>query len=295
MTCLEVQELLSAFIDNKLDENKKKEMQEHIESCSQCKKDVNELNAIIAELSSLEDVPLPESFHERLHDALALEGEKIRNSKKLNHKNKWMNWKRMSSIAAVFLVGLFTVILYNNNLDEFNKQNVCYNYVSDDKTETESREKTDDSRLKESNDNAGNVEQSISSDKSSTQSEEPVNNRQDLSAKKSVEDSSKVAEGSNDMNPVPDQTELPLNSVSESQLLKSISTPDSNEELNGYLEQLDEILNETSYEVNSYTKDEAENIWFIDVTITTTDSEGKEIKESAVYCGQDGKLWKKEL
>lgn len=284
MTCLEVQELLSAFIDNELDENKKNEIQEHIEKCSQCKKDVYELKTIIAELSSLEDVPMPESFHERLHEALVVEGEKIRNSKKICiNKSKWMNWKRVSSIAAVFLVGLFSVILYNNNLDEFNKQNLCYNYVSeDDKATTEQDKPVQDSKPKE-NKSIAEPEKNI------------TNNNEDLAANKSSQENPKRSTGSNELEAVPDQAQLPLNSVNESQLLKSISVPNSDEEINGYLEQLDQILSDISYEVNSYTKDEAEGIWSIDITITTTDSEGKKIKENAVYCGQDGKIWKKEL
>lgn len=290
MTCLEVQELLSAFIDNELDENKKNEILEHIEKCSQCKKDVDELKTIIEELSSLEDVPLPESFHERLHEALVVEGQKIRNSKKICiNKSKWMNWKRVSTVAAVFLVGLFSVILYNNNLDEFNKQNLCYNYVSeDDKTETEKdKGATEQDKLVQ--------DSKLKENKSIAEPEKNITNNQDLAADQSSQESPKRATGSNELETVPDQAQLPLNSVNESQLLKSRSVPNSDEEINGYLEQLDQILNNISYEVNSYTKDEAEGIWSIDVTITTTDSEGKEIKENAVYCGQDGKLWKKEL
>lgn len=297
MTCLEVQEFLSAFIDNELDEEIKKEIQEHIEKCAQCRKDVQELKIVIAELSSLEDVPVPEAFQKRLHEALVVEGTNIRNSKDSTiNKRKWINWKRISSIAAVFLVGLFSVILYNNNLDEFNKQNLNYNYVSDDKAETKEDSQTN-TMLKENNQIDGNIDNSTSSDKTNTQAKESVDNSETFSAdKSSVEESPSEEEGAaNELRNAPKQKEAPLNSGDESQILKSINIQDTNEELNSYLKQLDEILIESNYEVNSYTKNDDDDMWIIDVTISTTDSGGKEIKENAVYCGQDGKLWKKEL
>ncbi|MHC1723650.1 MAG: anti-sigma factor [Aminipila sp.] len=296
MTCLEVQELLSAFIDNELDEETKKEIQKHIEKCDQCRKDVQELKTIIAELSSLEDVPVPEVFHKRLHDALVVEGESIRNSKDTINKNKWINWKRISSIAAVFLVGLFSVILYNNNLDEFNKDNINYNYVSDDKAETKKDSQINDTMLKESSPIEQNIEHSTPSDKTNTQTKESVDNSKSLSAdESSVSENPTEERTADELTNAPKQAAAPPNTSGESQMLKSINIQDTNEELNSYLTQLNEMLTESNYEVNSYTKNDDDNMWIIDVTITTTDSEGKEIKENAVYCGQDGKLWKKEL
>ncbi|WP_312649456.1 anti-sigma factor family protein [Aminipila sp.] len=293
MTCLEVQELLSAFIDNELDEEIKKEIQEHIQNCAQCRKDVQELKIVIAELASLEDVPVPEAFHKRLHEALVVEGKNIRNSKDTRKKKKSIKWKRIYSIAAVFLVGLFSVILYNNNLDEFNKENLKYNYVSDDKAENS---QTNDTMLKQNNQNNENVEHSTSSDKTNTQPKQSVDNSQTFSADKApVEESPSAGTGTvNELRNAPKQAEAPLNSGGESQMLKSINVQDTDEELNSYLKQLDELLVESNYEVNSYTKND-DDMWIIDLTISTTDSEGKEIKEDAVYYGKDGKIWKKEL
>nr|WP_315019528.1 zf-HC2 domain-containing protein [uncultured Aminipila sp.] len=297
MTCLEVQEFLSAYIDNELDEEIKKEIQEHINKCAQCRKDVQELKIVIAELSSLEDVPVPEAFHKRLHEALVVEGKNIKNSKASTmNKKKRINWKRIYSMAAVFLVGLFSVILYNNNLDEFNKENLNYNYVSHDKAETKEDSQTNDTMLKENNQIDGNSEHSTSSDKTNTPPKGSVDNSQTFSTDKSSVEESPAAEEDtvNELRNAPKQAEAPLNS-GESQILKSVNIQDTNEELNSYLKQLDELLIESNYEVNSYTKNDDDNMWMIDVTISTTDSEGKEIKENAVYCGQDGKIWKNEL
>lgn len=298
MTCLEIQELLSAFVDNELDDDNMKKVQKHLEKCPRCKKDVEELKDIISGLSSFEDVPIPEVFDDRLHKALTIEGQDIRNSKAIPiAKKKKINWIRISSVAAVFIVGLFSVILYNNNLEEFDKLNSDnLNCVLYDTTEqiqeseiNDSTEKNEDLQVSDETRNSdnygtsnttGEMKKSRNIDNSDSAVEESPNG---LSSSQNQEITPKV------------QSSMALDSVNEDQIPEPINSQNIDEELNSYLEDLDNLLIDSTYIVNSCTKNDVENMWTIDITIMKINSEDKEIKENAVYYGQDGKLWKKEL
>lgn len=319
MTCLEVQDLLSAFIDNELDEEKMKEIQDHIEKCPVCKQDVTELKRMLSELSGLKDVPVPEIFHERLHEALVQEGISIRNSRNISikHKKKIM-WKRLYSLAAVFLVGLFSVILYNNNLDDFfSKQALNYSYVADDQAPVKEKSKAEDIQSHKTDKGASNANDSASSNMKTTPKESVSSSSNKDSGDVTVKRTPKTLEpekaslqaGGAALNQAPvnapsqnktieSQPDMFFNSVDNtdrSEKLKSINLQNVNEELSDYLDQLDKTLAESNYEIISCTQNDEGNMWIIDITITTVNSEGQEVKEDAVYCGQDGKLWKKEL
>jgi len=295
MTCVEVQELLSAYIDKQLSEEQMKEVQEHIQSCSRCKKDVQELENVLAELSSLEDVPVPEAFDKRLHEALVAEGNHIKNRKdNFKEKNKRTKWKRISSVAAVFLVGLFSVILYNSNSDIFNKPDVDYGYRKEAKEELKAEAPVSD----ESSPTAAN-DSGEASKQENNKSSNLLNQ-----GRNSYENPSDTGNSENEQSEQPPNMEEKQRALSAEQPSRTYNSIEDeslvlkfksiNVELNSYMEQLDNILEGSEYEVNSCVQNEEENLWTIDVTIITTDSEGKEIRENAVYYGQDGKLWKKE-
>lgn len=298
MTCLEVQELLSAFVDNELDDDKMNKVQEHLEKCPSCKKDVEELKDVIAELSSFEDVPIPDAFNERLHEVLVAEGQDIRNSKAIPMvKKKKFNWKRTSSIAAVFIVGLFSVILYNNNLEEFDKQDSnCILYDA-----TEQMEQTEESKINDITEKKEDLE--INDENGKLDNYGASDTTGEMKKAKNIDNSdATVEEAPNGLRSSPNQAITPkvqssmaLDSVEEYQTPRSINIQSSDEELNSYLEELDKLLIDSTYIVNSCTKNDEENMWTIDITIIKIDSDDKEIKENTVYYGQDGKLWKKEL
>lgn len=340
MTCLEVQELLSAFIDNELDEDTMKKIQKHIDICPACKKDVDELKSIIDGLTSIDDVPVPEVFNERLKEALAVEGQKIRNSQiiPITKKNK-INWKRVSSIAAVFIVGLFSVILYNNNLDEFNKEGLNYSsYMTEDAIEenkntnnltinenVEGVEGIEDKQNKNIEYNKIEINSLKLNEENKDNSSKAIEENKDNLVKNSNETSERLQSTDEHLQSVPEQTQIQyddsknqsvdgessdletrlkkeqnvqpnvlFNSNEEYQTPEAISIQAEDEVLNSYFKQLEKLLDKNSYLINSYNKDE-ENVWTFNITIITTDSEGKEKEENVVYYGQDGTIWKKEL
>ncbi len=320
MTCLEVQELLSAFVDNELDKNTMQKVQKHINNCPSCRKELEELKVILDELASLEDVSVPEIFDERLHKALVLEGISIRDSKKIDIKNKKkINWKAISSLAAVFMVGLLTFILYNNNLEDFsNKDFSSDSYVleqSTESTETNENIEEEESSTEDVEDIKKNQEES--SNQHNSEIKEKAKASEETKKEETKEDETMVApkvksiqadEEDIDTNDYLERqlynqqldaqestsSNAILNSNDKYQTPEGISLKQDDEEVNQYLNQLDEILIDTSYIVNSYNKDIEKNLWIINVTIITTDKEGTEIKEDTVYYGQDGEIWKEE-
>ena len=115
MNCVEVRELLPLYIDHMLEDNQMIEIEDHLSACDACTQAYEELLQMLSLLSTIDDVPLPEEFDLRLHEALKKEVEEKKNAVVVPIKNaQWKKWRKISSIAAVFVVGLFTVFLYNN-------------------------------------------------------------------------------------------------------------------------------------------------------------------------------------
>ncbi|MEG1585043.1 MAG: zf-HC2 domain-containing protein, partial [Anaerovorax sp.] len=66
MNCIEVQKLLSLYVDNMLESGQRAEIGAHLDECEACKQEYKELMGLVAMLNAIEDVPLPECFDRRL-------------------------------------------------------------------------------------------------------------------------------------------------------------------------------------------------------------------------------------
>jgi hypothetical protein len=115
MKCDEIRELLSLYIDRMLDESQAREVEEHLSACSDCRKEHDDFVMISELLGETEMVPVPDEFQFRLRKALkeekaAMIGEGILAvpAKKKNH------WRIITSIAAVFAVGILSFGLYDH-------------------------------------------------------------------------------------------------------------------------------------------------------------------------------------
>lgn len=54
------------YIDNMLDDEKRKKFEEHVNSCESCKKDYEEIKSIVADLNNIEDINIPDNLHENI-------------------------------------------------------------------------------------------------------------------------------------------------------------------------------------------------------------------------------------
>lgn len=108
--CNEVRKLLSLYIDQALSQEEINLVEEHMALCPVCKKEYIEMMEIGELLRAIPDVAIPQQFELRLKRALAEEGKAIRKkgqfSRKTEHR-KW-NWRILSSMIAVFTVGLIS-------------------------------------------------------------------------------------------------------------------------------------------------------------------------------------------
>lgn len=116
MKCNQINELLSLYIDRMLDDSQGKEVEEHLASCDSCRKEYNELKEILELLGQAEMVPVPDAFRFRLKTALREEKQNMIDSGIITRTSKKNRWRIITSIAAVFAVGVISLSLYNDVL-----------------------------------------------------------------------------------------------------------------------------------------------------------------------------------
>jgi len=115
MKCEENKELLSLYIDHMLDDSQMKEVENHLASCAACKKEYEEMMEMVELLNRLEMVPVPDSFQFRMKKALQEEKERAA-AEKAKEAGKKGKWRIITSIAAVFAVGIISFSLYHDVL-----------------------------------------------------------------------------------------------------------------------------------------------------------------------------------
>lgn len=118
MKCNEIRELLSPYIDHMLELNQMKILEEHLSTCDSCKKEYNELIEILSLLGQLKDVVIPDSFAFRLKNSLIEEKRDSIDSGaiRLQTRKKHSKWRILSSIAAIFTVGILSFGMYHDIL-----------------------------------------------------------------------------------------------------------------------------------------------------------------------------------
>lgn len=116
--CSEIKEFISLYIDDELEPDKRKELEEHIDSCGVCRNELNELMRIIGLCRNIAVVELPGNFRIDLHQKLLeVQGHAEGTVKPVFFRTKY--FKLFSSVAAVFLLifllkGFFSFDLFPN-------------------------------------------------------------------------------------------------------------------------------------------------------------------------------------
>ncbi|MGC1618807.1 MAG: zf-HC2 domain-containing protein [Candidatus Acidiferrum sp.] len=70
MNCQDIIHELSTYLDGELDASMKRELEQHLEDCSECKLVVNQTKKTIQIFCDCEPVELPGDVRNRLHEAL---------------------------------------------------------------------------------------------------------------------------------------------------------------------------------------------------------------------------------
>lgn len=123
MKCNEIRELLSLYIDRMLGEDQSKAVEEHLSACEACRKEYNEMKEMIDLLGQIEMLAIPDAFRFRLKKALIEEKQDMINAGMIKNPSKKKNqWRILTSVAAVFAVGVLSFGLYHDVLGIFPNQ-----------------------------------------------------------------------------------------------------------------------------------------------------------------------------
>ncbi len=72
MHCHQVLQLLVDYIDGELDENTRRELEEHMEDCEPCKKFINTYRTTIKLTKQVETSQMPNELKDRLHSFIRM-------------------------------------------------------------------------------------------------------------------------------------------------------------------------------------------------------------------------------
>lgn len=116
MNCNEVKELISEYIDKQLDSKMNAEFEEHIRTCEDCRKELNEMKSMLDLLKDLPSEELPKDFKINLHNRLLEEQAKQKKKMKFNiFANRYARvcTSIAAGIALIILLRGFTGEIFN--------------------------------------------------------------------------------------------------------------------------------------------------------------------------------------
>ena len=114
MNCNDIRELMSLDIDNLLTNEEKDEFERHLSQCDQCKIEYKELIKTVEMLNHIPMKELPKDFNVELRKEL----EKQKQKRSITS----INWKKYGVVAAVFLIGIVSVLqsdLLDNAVNQY--------------------------------------------------------------------------------------------------------------------------------------------------------------------------------
>ena len=115
--CIEICGMISAYVDNELQESEKRSFEEHLENCSECRREFDGIVRVLSLCREMPEEELPEGFSIQLHEKLL----EIREQQTVWNKIIPFSGKSMkiaSSIAAVLLVVFMARVFLFNYIDK---------------------------------------------------------------------------------------------------------------------------------------------------------------------------------
>lgn len=259
MNCNQVRESLSLYMDHYLNEKEMLEVEKHLLTCDACKIELESLTLISGLLKDLPEVVLPREFDSRLKEKLL----------QTNNQVKSRKWMRYSSIAAIFLVGIFTVAMYNDLSGSFIK-----NPENSSPALTMMKTISEPGIVIE--DQPANESQTMKSVGIEAPNEADVLSLADTAALAEVSQVIHITPAAVTQEPVKLFKEMPLD-----------------EEMIVYVGLLDELYTNESYQLINWTL-ESDQVYVITIELEKVDESGNLSYDLLSYTGQDGKLCKTE-
>ena len=109
MKCNEINDKLSLYIDNELSNEEMLQMEEHLQSCEKCQKELEEYKKLISVLQSLPEEEPPEGYCKRLHEKLLENSPQSKSSKAASifknfNRYKWLKYGSIAAALAVVFI-----------------------------------------------------------------------------------------------------------------------------------------------------------------------------------------------
>ncbi|NLO82433.1 MAG: hypothetical protein GX094_05160 [Clostridiales bacterium] len=105
MDCKLARELITLYIDDNLDEIRKRDMEAHLGECRECYNRFKEINEVVTLVRNLGQEDVPDGFSERLHIRLEAERQ-ARYQQKPKRARYWIKWMGMASAVALIVFSL---------------------------------------------------------------------------------------------------------------------------------------------------------------------------------------------
>lgn len=260
MNCQQIREQLAFYLEGLTEEEETRIIEDHLAVCSACQKEKEGMEEQLQKLKELPSVLMPDSVQFKMSAAIKEEGEKIR------QRRRKKRIFRFSSIAAVFMLGLFSLVM-GSQLDNF-----FYNPEKADETGTimmkqaEPREKSPENLADPEEGDSTNSQMSLSG--GGAQVDPPVQDVRMMDAPDGLQE--------------------------EPEAVMMLTAPSQPVDL--YLELLAVELQEQEYRVLDWEEPEPE-IFLIHIEIADTTEAGESGEPNWIpvsYQGQEGQLWKIE-
>lgn len=98
MNCIEYSELISAYVDEMLSPQEEEKLMRHLKTCQSCQEELESLKQLQRMCHLIEEVSLPDTFHEELMQRLECE-------KKVKPLLQW-KWQYGGALVATMMVGI---------------------------------------------------------------------------------------------------------------------------------------------------------------------------------------------
>ncbi|MCR5482324.1 MAG: zf-HC2 domain-containing protein [Clostridia bacterium] len=209
-------------------------------------------------------------------------------------RNGAFRWKRLASVAAVFVIGIFTIVLYNNSSDIFNAADTGAMPEQETVKIKTSSVSTSDAGILD------DIDKGLDASKFASKLDEK-NADEDEQAEREAQtagtDELKTY-SENDKTKIKPSREETMKAAADSSETEAASAAqsadgDSSYSKDYYLSNLSSSLHGTEYSIVS-THQNSEGAWIFEVSVCTgADAEGEKSWNTRVYTGWDGALtWK---
>jgi len=121
VTCRQVRELLSSYLDDELEPQKRHLVQEHVRKCAACRKILDELLTVKRALGSLPEIEPPSELHEKIMRAIKVKklraarlGRRLFSKDNLTHNLRRWGTVLVASLLLIF-ISSFSTFWYINS------------------------------------------------------------------------------------------------------------------------------------------------------------------------------------